>query len=78
MEKLVYSGDLELVVSAANQAGYMESNGSIYVDDDTELTEFILEILYEYGELPEENTQSFVDYACDRLMEEYGTDVATH
>ena len=78
MEKLVYSGDLELVVSAANQAGYLESAGKIYVDDDTELTEFILEILYEYGELPEEDSQSFVDYACDRLLEEYGTDVAVH
>lgn len=68
--KMQYSETLENIVAIANAAGYMESSGKIYIDDDTILTLFILDLINAW-QGDEVNGQNFLEYAVEAIEEKF-------
>lgn len=62
--------DIELIVAAANIAGFLEANNKISVSSDTELTEFILKTLEKY-QSKHEISMSFNEFIVDALLKEF-------
>lgn len=74
MAKLTYSDTLEDIVGAANVAGYMEKENRIYIDTDTELTDFLIEIhnLWDSVGGDDVSDESFLSYAAEELLKKFG------
>lgn len=73
MANLTYSDDLELIVTGANIAGYLEHNECIYVPSDTELTDFLLDRLRTYYSDPHGYDDiCWAEYIMDELTNRYG------
>lgn len=63
--------DFENIVCAANIAGYLETREQVIINNDMELTQFILK---EYGHWFNKKWMdvSFSDYITSRLIQEFG------
>lgn len=64
--------DLELIVCAANIAGYLEASEKIYVESDTHLTEFILDKLADWYNEDNAKFSVFHEYITEQLIDEFG------
>ena len=78
MAILRYSEDLEDIVAAANVAGYLEKDERIFVETDTELTEFLIQTHNKWAAIGGEdnNDENFLEYAAAELLERFGTEEA--
>lgn len=65
--------DLTFIVSAANIAGYMESEGQITASDDEDLKDFIVRAYVKWQAMGDEQPPWY-DYIPAALREEYGTE----
>jgi hypothetical protein len=69
--KKVTLSDLELIVAAANVAGYMEASKTIEVPSDTELATAVISIISEYNLENEDGELPFPEYVETKLLVRY-------
>lgn len=63
--------DLEYIVCAANIAGYLEAEEKIYVESDTQLTEFILDKFADWYNEDNAKFSVFHEYIAEQLIDEF-------
>ena len=68
--------ELEMIVTGANIAGYMEEQNIIAVSDDTELTQFLVNTMNRYEQIEKEEAwwdiPAWHEYVESVLRQEYG------
>lgn len=68
---LTYCEDLEYIVAAASNAGWLESEEKICVKNDTELTKFLFDGYYDWKN-NDGYGKDFEEWITEKLIAKYG------